>query len=101
MARRFLPLFQKIAKNAVNGTKPVTIQTGIVDGENIQLDQQLPVTAKLPNRFTSGIKVKVEGELNGVKVEGELTLVHELGTGETVKVIKEDGTSKYYVLDTL
>lgn len=101
MTKQFLPLLQTIAKDAVKGAKPVTVQTGIVDGESVQLDQQLPVNAKLPERFTTGMTVTVSGTLNGQPVSGELTLTQPLQSGDKVKVIQEDGTTNFYVLDKL
>lgn len=93
--------------------KPMTIQTGIIQGDDVQLNQQLKVT---PSEQDS-IKVKIEsfelnnvqvtGTLNGEAVSGVLNLKSEDGKikfkrifddGDYVQVLKHNGQHKYRII---
>lgn len=99
----FISLLQRIAKQSVNeGLKPMSIQTGIMENEEeVKLDQALTVKPTLPGIYSDGLKVQVEGELNGEQVTGELNIKVSLQSGDAVKIIKEDGTNKYFVISQL
>ena len=91
-----------IARSAINGTKPVSVQTGVYKNmQEVSLDQQLPVSPTFPKLYTDGLKVHVEGELNGGHVKGDLLITQELKKGDLLKVLKEDGTNRYVVLNDL
>ncbi len=101
--RDFISLLQKIAAQSVNeGLKPVSVQTGIMENEEeVRLDQTITVKPTLPGIYSEGLKFQVEGELNGEQVSGELNLKISLQSGDIVKIIKEDGTNKYFVISQL
>lgn len=100
--RKFLPLLQEITRATVSASKPLSVQTGtIVNGSDVQLDQQLTVTPVLSSKFTDGVSVHVEGTLNGESVSGDLRLTYNMENGDLVKVVKEEGTNIFYVQDKL
>lgn len=95
-------LLQKITNSAVKGTKPVSVQTGIMENDSeVNLDQALLVKPTLPKIYEDGIEVHVEGTLNGEPVSGDLVLTRTLKKGDKVKIIKEDGTAKYFIAEQL
>ncbi len=96
-------LIQKIVKQTIkDNVKPVTVQTGIMkNSTEVNLDQAFAVKPTVPKIFEDGIEVHIEGTINGGAVTGDLVLTRVLKEGDKVKVIKEDGTSKYYITDQL
>lgn len=103
MGEELFMLIQTIISDVYkNGIKPVTVQTGIMENETeVSLDQQMTVTPTLPKKYSEGVNVHVEGTLNGQYVEGDLKLTYSLKAGDKVKIIKEDGVSKYYLAGEL
>ena len=98
----FITLLGNIANQANKANKPVSVQTGIIEGSNeVRLDPQLTARLKVPEIFENGVKVHIEGTINGHEVSGNLTLTRKLEAGTKVKVIKEDGVDKYYLSDTI
>lgn len=99
----WIGLFHKITESTItNGVKPVTVQTGIMENSSeVNLDQSLSVKPTLPKIFEDGIDVHIEGTINGESVSGDLVLTRSLKQGDKVKIIKEDGSNKYYVADQL
>lgn len=99
----FIGLFHKIIHQTVkDGVQPVTVQTGVMENSSeVNLDQGLTVTPTLSKIFGPGIDVHIKGVINGYEVEGDLNVTRDLLPGDKVKIIKEDGVSKYYLAEQL
>lgn len=107
-------ILREVAVDAYHvNKKPMTLQTGIYQGGDVQLNSQLIVTPSEQDSIKIKIEnlelnnVEVSGTLNGEAVSGTLNLKTQDGTikfkrifedGDAVQVLKHDGQHKYRII---